>query len=133
MADEYAGAGLVALLRSDWRAKAVLGGIIALVVAGIVAGAALSSTSETVADRTAATPQDPVVLPTACDDPDVSSAVETALARDTESAANRLLAFPSEVPGGAAADQADAWDELTPAVRAFQLCLHLMQEGVHSP
>jgi len=133
VAEEYAGARLVALLRTNWRAKAVLGVIIALVVAGIVAGAALSSTSESAAGPTAAAPQDPAVLPTACDDPDISSAVEAALALDTESEANRLLAFPSDVPAPDAAAQAEAWDRLSPAELEFQLCLHLTQEGVHAP
>lgn len=65
----------------------------------------------------------------ACADPDVRSAVDSALASGSEGPHNALLATPDEVNVSERARQATAWHALTDHELAFQLCLRLSQDA----
>lgn len=65
----------------------------------------------------------------ACSNGSIDRLVAAALAEPEETRRNGLLAFPEEVPPEARRSQQATWDALSPQELAFQLCLHLEQEG----
>ena len=128
--DDYVGSGVVALLKEKPWARAIGFGVLAAVAVGIALLLYLNVQGDANGSNAVEGIADPRVLSSACDDPSTNAEVERALAITAESQENALLAFPSEVPADEREAQADAWDSLSADDRAFQLCLHLKQEGV---
>lgn len=65
----------------------------------------------------------------ACADPDVHTAVDSALASGSEGPLNALLATPDEVDADSRDRQTTAWLALSDRDLAFQLCLRLQQDS----